>query len=279
MPELPEVETVCRTLRRSICGLSIHDVTILWPNTIDPLPADVFRDRIIGERIESVGRRAKLIVFRLESSTILSVHLRMTGLLHHERASSACSSENQSHLRAAFQLNDGSRMAFYDARKFGRIRLYTSKDWRAASESFGPEPLDSSFTADKFHDMLRSRSRQLKPLLLDQRFIAGIGNIYADEALFRARLHPQKLSSTVSRRKSGNLHAALVEILTTAVENQGTTIRDYRPSRGATGQNQTMLRVYGAPDGAPCPRCGALLKKSQVGQRTTTYCPRCQRLR
>jgi formamidopyrimidine-DNA glycosylase len=233
-----------------------------------------------GKRIERVHRRAKLIVFDLSGGFRLSTHLRMTGKLIVVNSQASLEvGEPANHLRSQLTLDEGTELRFYDARKFGRMRIHSADGWLALDRDYGIEPLDNAFTPSRFRQLIHGRNRQIKPLLLDQAVIAGIGNIYADEALFKARIHPLQQSSTISRRKSHALHAAIVETLECAIRRQGTTIRDYRTGDGETGTNQAALLVYGAPPGSPCPRCGTLLEKLVVGQRGTTICPRCQRLR
>jgi formamidopyrimidine-DNA glycosylase len=280
MPELPEVETVCRTLTPHVVGKTIVSAEALWPRTVAPAEPGTFSSMLRGQRIERVHRRAKLIVFDLSGGAVLSTHLRMTGkLIIVDSPRAVDVGEPASHLRALLTLADRSELRFYDARKFGRMRIHSADEWLALAREYGLEPLDPAFTPSRFHQLIHSRNRQIKPLLLDQAVIAGIGNIYADEALFKARIHPLQPSSTISRRKSHALHAAIVETLECAIRRQGTTIRDYRTGNGETGTNQAALLVYGAPPGSPCPRCGTVLEKLIVGQRGTTICPRCQRLR
>ena len=258
MPELPEVETVCRSLRGPLSGRTVTGVTINWERTVDPHDSGEFSKNLAGKRIECVFRRAKLIVFRLSDASVMTTHLRMTGKLLYVESDGSSANEPASHLRLAIKLDNGGGLAFYDARKFGRIRMYSAPEWDSLSASFGPEPLNPEFTARQFYERLQATRRQIKPLLLDQTFIAGVGNIYADEALFRARIHPLTISSSISRRKSSDLHRAIVETLTIALGNQGTTLRDYRFGLGEQGSNQSSLLVYGAKPGTPCPRCQRL---------------------
>jgi len=278
MPELPEVETVCRTLRGPLVGRRIDSALVTWPRTVDPLSPDDFVTAVNGSSVTSVHRRAKLIVMELSSDRILTTHLRMTGKLLYSAAGEFDAGEPERHLRVAFQLDNGDDLEFFDARKFGRMRLMTVPEWAKVSGEYGPEPLSSEFTADLFYDALQRTSRQIKPLLLDQSFLAGVGNIYADESLYLAKIHPRKAASSISHRKAGNLHAAIVKTLSQAIENAGTTLRDYRSALGVAGTNRSSLHVYGAPKGAVCKRCGTTLKRLVVGQRGTTICPRCQRL-
>ncbi|MEZ4523710.1 MAG: DNA-formamidopyrimidine glycosylase [Thermomicrobiales bacterium] len=278
MPELPEVETVCRTLREPLVGRRIESVEVFWPRTVEPTPVAEFISEVPGNGITRVDRRAKLIVFELSGGGVLTTHLRMTGQLLYRPAEAVKAAGRGNHLRVTFELDNGARLDFIDTRKFGRIRLLSLEDWEARSAEFGPEPLEAEFDPETFYSMLRSVNRQIKPLLLDQTFIAGIGNIYADEALYAARIHPQKISSSISKKKARLLHDAIVDTLSSAIENAGTTFRDYRSGLGESGTNQSRLLVYGAAPGTECARCGTPLRRIVVGQRGSTICPRCQRL-
>lgn len=279
MPELPEVETVCRTLQEPLVGRAFTSAVVTWPRTVEPLPPGDFIARVTGTRVDGIDRRAKLIVMQLSSGEILTTHLRMTGKLLYSLAGSEATGEPERHLRVAYELDNGDLLEFFDARKFGRVRLLTCEEWHVMSASYGPEPLDPAFTPDEFYHRLNRTSRQIKPLLLDQTFLAGVGNIYADEALYLARIHPLKPASSISRRKAEDLHAAIVSTLQQAIDNAGTTLRDYRSALGGSGSNSRNLNVYGAPKGSLCRRCGSRLKRLVVAQRGTTICPRCQRLR
>lgn len=280
MPELPEVETVCRTLRPLVTGRTITSCAIFWPRTVAPQDDLWFQEAVVGNLIVDVERRAKFIVFQLSAGGVLTVHLRMTGELLYQPSDQVTAGEDREpYLRAEFGFDNGDRLLFYDTRKFGRIQLLTEGEWQDLNDELGTEPLSDAFTPALLKATLKSRRRQLKPLLLDQTVIAGLGNIYVDEALFLSRLNPLQLSHQVSPRKSGDLHAAIVEVLTNAIEHRGTTLRDYRGGMGQRGENQSRLLIYGSKDGAPCPRCGAPVRHVTVGQRGTSYCPRCQPLR
>lgn len=280
MPELPEVETVCRTLRPLVTGRTITSCSVYWPRTVTPQDAEWFQEAVTGSRITGVGRRAKFIVLRMEPDAVLTVHLRMTGELLYISSDRDTPSEDRApYLRAEFRFDNGDRLLFYDTRKFGRIQLLNNSEWSDLDEDLGTEPLSAEFTPTQLRATLQSRRRQLKPLLLDQMVIAGLGNIYVDEALFRARLNPLQLSHQISARKANDLHLAIVDVLTTAIKNRGTTLRDYRGGMGQQGENQSRLLIYGSKDGAPCPRCGRPIRHATVGQRGTSYCPHCQPMR
>ena len=269
MPELPEVETVVRQLRPLLTGRTIRGFEAPWHKVTDPAKPAQFDGQIIGKEIVEVGRRAKFIVLQL-SEGLIHIHLRMTGRLVLARPKQP----PPPHVRARFLLDNSAVLLFRDARKFGRIGYLD--DLAGLEARLGPEPLAESFTPEIFRAMLRGRKRQIKPLLLDQSFIAGLGNIYVDEALFAARIHPAAQSHTVSPAKAAKLHSAIREILSASIAAQGTTIIDFTFGDGQEGSFGDALRIFGR-QGQPCPVCGAMIVKSWVGQRGTHHCPRCQR--
>jgi formamidopyrimidine-DNA glycosylase len=274
MPELPEVETIVRGLRpvlegRTITGVSHCD----WPPTLAGADPAAFCATLAGETIAEVSRRAKYILLALSSGRMLAVHLRMTGgLVYHPRPLPPGKTT-----RLVFDLDDGGQLHFTDQRKFGRVRLLTPPDVPAFLDALGPEPLPDSFTVDHFRDRLRGRRGQLKPALLDQRLLAGLGNIYTDEALFRSRLHPQRAIATLTDDDTARLYEAVRAVLNQGIANRGTTIDNYRDARGEQGSNQQALLAYGQT-GQPCPRCGTPIERTVVGGRGTHFCPRCQPL-
>lgn len=277
MPELPEVETVCRTLAPVLIGRELATSEILWPRTLaHPDPGEFLRS-IGGQTIIGVDRRGKLVLLRLESSATISVHLRMTGeLLFRPAGAEPGDDARRTHLRAAFLFIDGSELLFYDTRKFGRISYLTPGQVEELDTALGIEPLSEAFTADWLAEALNQRKRQIKPLLLDQTFIAGLGNIYVDEALYIAGLHPLTRSDLVTGEQATGLRDAIVETLTGAINRRGTTLRDYRSGLGESGSNRPRLLIYGSKPGSPCGRCGAPLQRLVVGQRGSIFCPRCQ---
>ena len=267
MPELPEVETVRRTLAPAVEGRTIAAVSFAWPRTCigDP-PAT--QARLTGQRIEQLQRYGKYLLFRLRKDgrgSLLVVHLRMTGNLLVNGAPGQFT-------RASMSLDDGTAVVFQDVRKFGRWQW--SERLPARLAALGPEPLEIG--REEFAARLRSRRARLKALLLDQEFLRGLGNIYADEALFRARLHPLRTGMGVGPRKSRDLHEAIQAVLRHAIEAGGTSIRDYRDSRGEQGDFQRQIRIYGR-NGEPCVACGTRVRRVLVAQRSTHFCPRCQR--
>jgi formamidopyrimidine-DNA glycosylase len=262
MPELPEVETTVRKLRGRLRGRRIKKFKATWPRQVSPSIAGV-RRAVVGRKIERLSRRGKYIVFHLDDGSVLLVHLGMSGSL-------SLNKKDATHVRAVWELNDGSQLLFSDARKFGRIRA--AKDLGEALCGLGLEPLSKRFTAAVLQRELRSRSRQLKPLLLDQTVVCGLGNIYADEALYRARLHPLTRANSLSPAQVKRLHRAIVTTLRRAIRLSGTSF-DWA-YRG--GRMQDELLAYGR-NGEPCKRCKKKIVRILVGQRSTHYCPACQK--
>jgi formamidopyrimidine-DNA glycosylase len=279
MPELPEVETIRRTLDPLLRGRQIERFHLYWPRTLAKPSLDEFRAAVEGRYISGVSRRAKLIIIGLDSGAAITIHLRMTGeLLFAPDRRTAVDHARSAHLRAAFDLSGGAALLFYDVRKFGRITYLDPDALAELDREFGVEPLSDEFTAATLDALLRRHRRQIKPLLLDQRVIAGLGNIYVDEVLFRAYIHPLQRSDAIPADKVTALHRAIREVLLTAIEHQGTTLRNYRTGAGDEGGNQAFLLIYGKKPGTPCPRCGTPLQRIVVGQRGTIFCPNCQRL-
>lgn len=266
MPELPEVETIARQFRTPLLGRRIVAFESRWPRQASPSVAGVRRG-VVGRTIASLGRRAKFLVFALDDGAALLVHLRMSGRLEWLNGS-----PEPAHVRAVWTLDDQRRFALCDARKFGRI-VYAA-DPAAATRGLGVEPLERSFTPRRLAELLRGRSRRLKPLLLDQTLIAGLGNIYTDEALFRAGLHPLARSDRLADAECGALHEAIRFVLRQGIRHNGTSIDWIYPD----GRMQEHLFVYGRT-GEPCRRCGTAIEALRVGQRGTHVCPRCQRRR
>jgi formamidopyrimidine-DNA glycosylase len=273
MPELPEVETVARGLQARLVGRTIVGVKILWPRSIVPPDPDTFARRVIGQSIASVGRRGKWLVLTLGGGDTLLVHLRMSGRLVLE--SEPCLDNR--HLRAMLVLDSGQHLSFVDQRKFGRLHLTVHP--AEILGALGPEPLSDAFTPEGFGVMLRERRGRIKPLLLNQRFLAGLGNIYADEALWRAHIHPLRQANTLSREEVHQLHASIQAVLQAAIASGGTTLADeaYRQTDGQPGEYGGRLAAYGR-EGQACLRCTEPIIRIRVGQRGTHFCPRCQPL-
>ncbi len=279
MPELPEVETIAHVLREgssdyhtSVVGLTVEDAVVLWGRTLATPSEKEFKKRIQGQTVTGLSRRGKFLVFQLSRDYLL-IHLRMSGDLQLEstRDEAGKTREFRKHDRLALTFTDGSRLVFNDTRKFGRAWLAANPE--EVTGGLGPEPLDESLTAEKFHQMLTGRSRQLKPLLMDQTFLAGLGNIYTDEALHMAKLHPLLNSSKITPQQSKDLLNAIQEVLKEGIRRNGASI-DW-VYRGGDFQNH--FRVYGRT-GEPCPVCGTPIERLVVGQRGTHICPVCQQL-
>jgi formamidopyrimidine-DNA glycosylase len=274
MPELPEVETIRGDLQGRLVGRTITGGTFFWARTAGHPAEDpeALLFGVTGRTIQSVARRGKYLVLNLDGGAALVVHLRMTGRLRVlDRAT-----ETKGPLRARFTLDDSSELHFEDQRKFGRI--YFAEDEAALGvvlEKLGPEPLDDSFSRDRLAELLRGRRAQLKPLLLNQSFVAGLGNIYVDEALFRAQLHPLRHSDTLGEDDVTRLHEAIGGALRQGIVNRGTTLSNYRDAWGTAGQNRERLLVF-RRQGKPCLTCGTPIEKMRVGQRGTHFCPTCQ---
>ncbi len=274
MPELPEVETIVRDLRPKLVGRTITGVSHCdWPNTVAPLDPAAFCATLDGETILEVTRRAKYILMQLSSDRLLAVHLRMTGALTYHPDPQPAGKAT----RLIFKLDNSAELHFTDARKFGKVRLLTPDEVPAFLDSLGPEPLPDDFTLARFRALLAGRRAQLKPLLLNQRVLAGLGNIYADEALFLARLHPLRVAASLTEEETERLYHAIRQVLTQGIANRGTTISDYRDGSGDKGRNQEALNAYGQRD-QPCPRCGTPIVRLVVGGRGTHICPSCQAL-
>ena len=271
MPELPEVETVVRDLRAcSLAGRSIVSARVAWNRSVAEPSAPFFCRQIRGLSIRGLRRRGKYAVVELSGGFFLLVHLRMTGRLRVESGP-----VSDPHARAILCLDDGRSIVFSDPRKFGRIRL--TRNPAQTLDRLGPEPLEIP-PAD-FARRLVARSRSLKPLLLDQSFLAGVGNIYADEALWTARLHPLRKSNSLSPSESSALLQALRAVLRRGIRNLGTSLgtgkTNFRLPRGETGRNREHLRAYGRTN-LPCPRCGNPIRRVLVAQRSTHLCGSCQ---
>ena len=296
MPELPEVETVARDLQRWVAGATIVDATVHWDRTIrHPQPPERFVVEIADATIRRVTRRAKTVLLHLTDGRVMTVALRMTGALIVADAGTP----EDPYARVVFRLADGRELRYRDVRKFGRIGLWPGGGLRSVGagrgarstrvaeggrryrigevfSGHGPEPLQRGFTAQRLAERLGRRSAKLKTLLLDQSFIAGVGNIYADEALWRARLHPLRAADSLDARDVRRLHRAVRQVLREGIANRGASFSDYVGADGEPGANAERLAVYRRTD-QPCYRCGRRIERIVVGQRSTHFCPHCQR--
>ena len=267
MPELPEVETIARVLKPELIGQTIVSADLRWARTLaNPSPTQ-FKRQITGQKILDVSRRAKYLIVRLDACSFL-VHLRMSGDL----IIRAGKIKPEKHDRLLLHLSNGNHLVFNDTRKFGRVWL-TDQPEKVLGK-LGPEPLEKGFTPRWLFENLHKRSRSLKPLLLDQTFLAGLGNIYTDECLHLARLHPRAASNNVTEEQAQALHKAIRAVLKEGIRRNGASI-DW-VYRG--GEYQNHFRVYDR-EGKPCPVCGTAIQKFTFGQRGTHICPNCQRLR
>jgi len=282
MPELPEVETVARDLRPRLVGATIVGARTNWARTLRAGEPLAFAAGVAGRSILSVGRRAKQLVIELSGDAALTVHLKMTGQLFVV----AAEVPEDPYVRLVLELADGREVRFRDIRKFGKIGLYgrdpisgelvTEAGGPAVFAAIGPEPLADTFTVRDFRRRLRRRKGRLKPLLVDQGFLAGVGNIYADEALWRARLHPLRSASSLRPADERRLYESIRAVLGEAVERRGSSIDDYTAPDG-DGSMQERLDVY-QRTGEPCPRCRRPVRRIVIGARSTHFCSWCQRL-
>jgi formamidopyrimidine-DNA glycosylase len=274
MPELPEVETVRRGLEPALVGrtvVAIHPAA--FPGVMGPAGIDAARARLLGRRVDAVRRRGKYLLFDLDDGAGIVVHLRMTGVLTVAPPDSP--HERFHHLTLA--LDDGHELRYADQRKFGRVLPASADDLAALDRDLGPEPLSPAFTAAALGAALVRRSAPIKAALLDQTVVAGIGNIYADEALFRSRIHPLSPARAIDEAGLRRLHRALREVLMTSLEHRGTTFSSYRDAAGDSGDNQSRLQVYGRGHRAdPCLRCGRPLAVLTIAGRSSHHCPHCQ---
>ncbi|MAG37572.1 MAG: formamidopyrimidine-DNA glycosylase [Dehalococcoidia bacterium] len=275
MPELPEVETIRRDLAPALIGRRIVGLDLLWPGTLDrPSSRSQAEVLLAGQRIAGLRRRGKYLLFDLRSGAILVIHLRMSGRI----GLVAADSPEPPHLRARLLLDDGSELHFIDMRKFGRLYVLAGAGELAELlANLGPEPLGGSMNLASFRERLSIRRTRLKALLLDQRFLAGLGNIYVDEALFRAGLHPLRSAAQLDDREAARLYEACRMALTVAINNRGTTFRSYRDGWGVRGGHKELLLVYGRGD-EPCHVCGSEIEKVRIAGRGTHLCPVCQPL-
>ena len=269
MPELPEVETVVRAIRPNLLNRTITDYANDWPRRVTTHDVVGFHAQIVGQRIEDVFRRAKFIVIVL-THDFLVLHLRMSGHL------SVVSAETtpDPYVHDTFILDNGDELRFRDVRKFGTVALYSSLDPLEAK--LGPEPLTDAFTPAVLRERIGKRKSKLKPLLLDQKFVAGVGNIYADEALFMAKLDPRRTADTLTNEDVNRLHAAIRHVLQLGIEREGASIDTYVKPDGQKGDMQNAVMVF-RRTGSPCYTCSTPITRIKLAQRSTHFCPTCQK--
>lgn len=274
MPELPEVETVASDLRNAgVVGLRIAIATVRFPKTIATPGADSFKKQIQGKKITGISRRGKYIVIGLSHHLTLLIHLRMTGRF----ILTPSEAKHNPHEHVILDLDNHQQLRFCDTRKFGR--WYLVKDPNTILGKLGPEPLDPAFDLGEFRKRLSTTSRKLKPFLLDQTAIAGLGNIYVDEALWEAKLHPEMPANTLSKEEAQTLLHSIKSVLQKGLKAQGTTLGSGKSNfyrlHGQQGTHQHVLNVF-RRTGAPCPRCQTPIQRFIVAQRSTHICPNCQ---
>jgi formamidopyrimidine-DNA glycosylase len=287
MPELPEVETVVRQLEPEIEGHRIESLEVLDPRWSRPVLPERLGEEVGGATIEGFDRRGKYMLLRLDGGRTLVMHLRMTGNLilregeetidpsEGRRLYESERSTEERHLRARFVLDDGRELWFTDPRRFGEAFLVDDADLEARFAKLGVEPLSDVFTPEALGEMAAGRTAPLKSFLLDQSGVAGVGNIYADEALFRARLHPLSPAGSMKPEHHAALRDAVVAALEAGIDNGGSSIDDYRDGRGERGAMQDEFLVH-TREGEPCPECGGEIVRIVVGGRSTYFCPSCQ---
>jgi len=267
MPELPEVETVARELRSLIIGKDIKEIETFWHKSFDNRSAEV----LAGQKVQKIGRQGKYLIIHLTISYLI-IHLRMTGQLIFRNGAE---NSSEKHIRAKIKFQDRSSLYFKDTRKFGRI--FHADAISLILKKVGIDALDPNLSETVFLKLLRNRKMNIKAFLLNQNFIAGVGNIYADESLYRAGIHPLSIANKVPIKKLKALFKYILEVLQTATENMGSTISDYRDSYGISGKNQKYLRVYQRTN-EQCYSCDTSIEKIRVAGRGTHFCPKCQKV-
>jgi formamidopyrimidine-DNA glycosylase len=267
MPELPEVETIRNELLPHVLGRTITDVVIFWEKMVKRPSAAELKSRLSGRKITGLTRRGKYLFFHLDDGYVLVMHMKMTGSLLVDPAEDRFT-------RAIIRLDDGAALHFWDPRKFGKMSLEEGED--AVASQLGPEPLDDNFTPDVLAGLLRHRKAPIKPVLIDQTVIAGIGNMYADEALFEARLHPLKPAGQLSSEEIKRLYEAIRAVLRRALRSKGASVRNYIRPDGTPGTAHDEFKVAHGT-GKECPDCGGPIERIVVRGRGTYICPRCQR--
>ena len=276
MPELPEVHTIVNDLNvAGLVGNTITAARVFWQRTIAFPSPGAFCRTIKGKKISAITRRGKYLVFDFENSHHLLIHLRMSGRIHLVEADS----KRLEHEHVILSFDDGKQLRFHDTRKFGR--MYLVDDPEKILNKLGPEPLAGDFTLKKFTGRLNKRKRLLKPLLLDQAFLAGLGNIYVDEALWEAKIHPCRIASSLSNAEIQSLHRAIPKVLKRGIKNLGTTLgtgkTNFYSVARRRGQNEETLKIF-RRTGLDCPRCRTTVERIIVGQRSTHVCPKCQKI-
>lgn len=280
MPELPEVESVKRGLNQIVKGETVADVTVHWPRIIESPDVETFKEQLKNQTIEAIKRRGKFLLFYLTDYVLIS-HLRMEGkyqLIEPDPLREMTPASKHTHV--IFHLESGKDLRYLDVRKFGRMSLVErGKEFEHKSlAKLGPEPIKEDFLFEEMQAFLKRRKKAIKGVLLDQQMVVGVGNIYADEILYRAKIHPLTPANQLTESEQLKLHEAIIFILGEAVKNGGTTIRTYQNAFGDIGTFQNHLKMYGKENEA-CENCGTSIEKIKVAGRGTHYCPTCQSLK
>lgn len=278
MPELPEVESVVQGLNQMILGEKIKEVEVRWPRIIESPAVDDFKSQLEGQIFEEVKRRGKFILFYLTDDVLIS-HLRMEGKYQVvDPKVEVVDPIDSKHTHVIFHLESGDELRYLDVRKFGRMSLVPKgQEFKHKSlAKLGPEPVAEEFKLAEMQEFLTRRTKAIKGVLLDQHIVVGIGNIYADEILYEARIHPTRPANSLTAHEEEVLYEAIISILAKAVRKGGTTIRSYENAFGENGNYQDYLKVYGK-NGEDCPRCGTTIEKIKVAGRGTHFCPTCQK--
>ncbi len=272
MPELPEVETITKTLQHLVCNQTIEHVHIFWEKIIKHPNTEQFTDALVGQTIYDVKRKGKFLLFTLDDYVLVS-HLRMEGKYSVDQIDTPM----KKHTHIIFDLASGEQLRYNDVRKFGTMHLFKkgTELHEKPLNQLGPDPFEDSFTADYFYKKLQKTSRVIKNVLLDQTIVAGLGNIYVDETLHLAHIHPLTRANTLTKEDAKRIQHVAIDVLTQAVKQGGTTIRSYVDGAGEMGMFQQELFVYGQED-TPCQTCGSIIAKIKVGGRGTHFCESCQ---
>lgn len=273
MPELPEAETIVRGVRPALTGRVIRQAHVLHADVLR-VPPRAFRAAVRDRRIAGVGRRGKNVIVELEGGDVIAINLGMTGRVL-PFAAPPRGKQRPTHPAVRFYLDDASVVIFDDQRRFGTVEYLAAVSWERRSAAMGPEPLAADFSSSELHQGLQRSRSPIRSWLLDQKRIAGVGNIYAAEALFYSGIHPRREARSVSREEARRLHRSLREVLRRAIHSGGTTIRDYRNAEGEEGRFARRLQVYGR-EGQPCLACGAGVERVVFSNRSAFLCPRCQ---
>lgn len=273
MPELPEVETIKRTLINKVSGRTIKSINISLSRLIKWPTPEQFKAQLRGQKIVTLHRRGKYLLFELTDNLMLIVHLRMTGRLYYMPSSEP----DDKYTRVVFNLDNGDRLLFSDTRTLGTLYLMPGDElWRISGLfNLGPEPLSADFTIEYFSSILKKRQSKIKAILLNQSLIGGLGNIYVDESLAIAGIHPERAAASLNDEEIVRLYESINSVIAKGIEDGGTTFRDYRDAEGKSGSHQYHLYVYGRK-GEPCRKCGATIEYKTVAGRGTHYCPFCQ---